>query len=52
MLVGAIARIDDAGVKKAREKMGRARGAVANDDDIRVERLEIACGVLEGFTLF
>ena len=52
MLVGAVAGVDDAGAQETRQKMRRAAGAVAHDDDVRVERLEIARGVLERLALF
>src|ERR1035437_4502509 len=51
MLMGAIAGVDDASVEDPGEEMGGARGAVADDDEINVERLEVARGVLERFTL-
>ena len=38
--------------QEARQKMRRAAGAVADDDDIGVERLEIARGVLERLAFF
>ena len=52
MLVRAVAGVDDAGVQDARQKMRRARRAVADDDEIRVQRLEIARGVLERLAFF
>ena len=52
VLVGAVAGVDDAGVEKARQKMRRAAGAVAHDDDVGVEGFEVAGGVLEGFAFF
>ena len=42
----AIARIDDAGMEKSGEKMRRPAGAVANDDDVGIQRLQIAGVVL------
>ena len=45
----AVAGIDDVRVEEAREKMGCAGSLVANDNDIRIERLEIARSVLEAF---
>ena len=38
MLVRAVAGVDDAGVEEARQEMRRAGGAVADDDDVGVER--------------
>src|ERR1035437_1792167 len=51
MLVRAVAGVDDAGIEDPGEEMGGARGAVADDDEIYVERLEVARGVLARFTL-
>ena len=51
MLVRAVAGVDDAGVEHARQEMRRAGGAVADDDDVGVERLEVARGVLERLAL-
>ena len=48
----AVAGVDDAGVQQAGEKMRRAAGAVADDDDIGVERLQVFRRVLECFALF
>ena len=51
MLVGAVAGVDHAGVENAGQKMRRAGGAVADDDDVHVQRLEVARGVLERLAL-
>src|ERR1700733_14164451 len=48
----SVARVDDVGLHHAREKMRRAGRAVADDDEIRVERLEVSGRVLEGLALF
>ena len=37
----AVARVDDVGVEHPGEKMRRAAGAVAHDDEIHVHRLKI-----------
>ena len=47
VLVRAVAGVDHMGVEKAREKMRCASGFVADDDDVGIERLEGARGVLE-----
>jgi hypothetical protein len=52
MLVGTIPGIDDMCAKEAREKMWSAACAVADDDKIRIQRLEVSGGVLEGLALF
>lgn len=52
MLVCAVAGVDDVGVEEAREEMRRAGGAVADDDDVGAEGLEVARGVLEGLAFF
>ena len=49
MLVRAIAGVHHVGVEKAREKMRRAGGFVADDNDVRVQRLEIARSVFQAF---
>ena len=52
MFMGAVAGVDDAGVEETRKKMGRARRAVANEHDVRVQGLEVSGGVLERLALF
>src|SRR3954463_11596344 len=47
MFMGAIASIDDTALEKSGEEMRGSRGAVANDDNVGVECLEIAGGVLQ-----
>ena len=42
MLVRAVARVDDARFQPLGQKLRRAGGAVAQDDDVGVDRLEIA----------
>ena len=51
MLVGAVAGVDDAGVEDARQEMRRAGRAVADDDEVNVQRLEVAGGVFERLAL-
>jgi len=51
VLMRAVARIDDAGVEDARKEMRRAGGAVADHDEVNVQRLQVARGVLEGLAL-
>ena len=51
MLVGAVPGVDDVGAGETGEVVGRATGAVAEDDDVRVERLEVADGVAQGLAL-
>lgn len=48
VLVRAVARVDDAALEEAGEEVRRAGGAVPDDDDVGVEGLEVARGVLEG----
>ena len=47
VLVRAVAGIDDAGLEPLGEELRRAGGAVAEDDDVGVERLKIERCVLE-----
>ena len=47
MLVRAVAGIDDAGTEHAGKKMRRAGSAVADDDEVRIQCLEIQGGVFE-----
>ena len=49
MFVRAVAGIDDAGVEPLGQKLRRAGGTVAQNDNVGVVRLEIARGVLERF---
>src|ERR1035441_804516 len=51
MLVRAVAGVDDAGGKEAGQKMWRAGGAVAHDNEINVQRLKVARGIFEGLAL-
>ena len=51
MLVRAVAGVDDAGIEDPGQEMRRAGGAVADDDEINVQRLEVARGVLERLAL-
>ena len=51
MLVRAVTGVDNAGFQSARQKLRCACGAVAQDDDVGMQRLEIARGVLERFAL-
>ena len=48
VLVRAVARVNDAALEEAGEEVRRAGGAVPDDDDVGVEGLEVARGVLEG----
>ena len=48
MLVGAVAGVDDARGQALAEEEGSAGARVAQDDDIGVEGLEVAGGILEG----
>ena len=52
MLVRAVAGVDDVRVQHARKKMRRAARAVADDDEIGVERFEVQRGVLERLAFF
>src|SRR5258708_789170 len=51
MLVGAIAGVDYAGFEETGQELWSPSRAVPDDNNVRVERLEIAGCVLEGFTL-
>ena len=51
MLVRAVAGVDDAGLEPLGEEVRRAGAGVAQDDDIGVQRLEVARGVLERLAL-
>ncbi len=51
MLVRAVAGVDDAGIEDAGQEMRRAGRAVADDDEVRVQRLQVARGVLERLAL-
>ena len=52
MFVRAVAGIDDAGIEDARQEMRRAGRAVANDDEIGIERFQIARGVFQRLAFF
>ena len=47
MLVRAVAAIDHAGIQPLGEELRRARAAVPEYDDVREQRFEILCGVLQ-----
>ena len=51
MLVGAVSGVDDARVEAFGEELRGARRAVAEDDNVRPESLEVEGGVFEGLTL-
>src|SRR5262249_13008449 len=51
VLVRAVTGVHDRGVEETGDEIGRARGAVADDDDVGVEGLEVADGVAQGFAL-
>ena len=49
MFVRSVARIDHAGVQSPCQKLRRSGRAVAQHNNVGLQRLEIARGVLEGF---
>ena len=49
VLVSPVTGVHHVGVEKAREEVRRTGGLVADDNDVRIQRLEIACGVFQAF---
>lgn len=49
VFVGSVACVDDACVEAFCEELGCACGAMAENDDVGVEGLEVFCGIEEGF---
>ena len=49
VLVSTVAGVHHVGVEKAREEVRRTGGLVADDNDVRIQRLEIARGVFQAF---
>jgi hypothetical protein len=52
MFMSAVASVDDARLDDPCEKMRRSGSAVANDNEIRVQRFKITRGIAQGLAFF